>query len=181
MNYSETELVSEIKNRNQAAYEALIHTYTKPIYYVAYTILNGIGSKEDIEECVSDVLFESWLKISEFDSERGSLKTWLLIQAKYKALSYKRRSQKIRIEPIEDYEPNEPDTVERQIIARETQKKIIDTINDFGETDRELFMRRYFCNEKISDLMNALEMSRSAIDNRLLRGRKKIKEVLACE
>nr|WP_238442614.1 hypothetical protein [Desulforamulus reducens] len=37
-------------------------------------------------------------------------------------------------------------------------------------------MRRYFFGDKISDLANAFNLSRSAIDNRLLRGRKVIKE-----
>ncbi|WP_088189226.1 sigma-70 family RNA polymerase sigma factor [Desulfosporosinus sp. FKA] len=179
MVFSESELISEIKKRNLNAYRDLIKEYTKPVYYLTYNILNIGNSKEDIEECVADVFFEVWQKINEFDSERSNFKTWILILTKYKALTYKRKLKKSHVENIDDYQPEEPNNVEKQIIDRETQKKLLETINSFNETDKELFIRRYFCNEKISDIMQSLGLSRSAVDNRLLRGRKIIKEVLA--
>ncbi|EGW36353.1 sigma-70 family RNA polymerase sigma factor, partial [Desulfosporosinus sp. OT] len=172
MVFSESELISEIKKRNLNAYGFLIKEYTKPVYYLTYNILNIGNSKEDIEECVADVFLEVWQKINEFDNERSNFKTWILILTKYKALTYLRKLKKNRVENIDDYMPEEPNTVEKKIIDRETQKKLLDTINSFNETDKELFIRRYFCNEKISDIMQSLGLSRSAVDNRLLRGRK---------
>ncbi|HZK53041.1 MAG TPA: sigma factor-like helix-turn-helix DNA-binding protein [Desulfosporosinus sp.] len=80
---------------------------------------------------------------------------------------------------MDDYQIEEPVIVEKQIVDRETQKKLLETINSFNEKDKELFIRRYFYNEKISDIMQSLGLSRSALDNRLLRGRKVIKEVLS--
>ena len=179
MNFSENELISEIKKRNLNAYGFLIKEYTKPVYYLTYNILNIGNSKEDIEECVADVFLEVWQKINEFDSERSNFKTWILILTKYKALTYKRKLKKNQVENIDDYLLEEPDTVEKQIIDRETQKKLLETINSFNKTDKELFIRRYFYNEKINDIMQSLGLSRSAIDNRLLRGRRIIKEVLS--
>jgi RNA polymerase sigma-70 factor (ECF subfamily) len=181
MNYSENELISEIKRRNLKAYEFLIKEYTKPVYYLAYNILNIGNSKEDIEECVADVFLEVWLKIKSFDSERSNFKTWILILTKYKALAYKRKLGKNPVENIDDYQLEAPYTVEKQVIDRETQTKLLETINSFNETDKELFIRRYFCDERISDIMQSLGLSRSAADNRLLRGRKIIKEVLSYE
>jgi len=69
---SENELISEIRKRNPNAFEFLIQEYTKPVYYLAHNILNIGSSKEDIEECVSDVFLEAWLKINQFDSKRGT-------------------------------------------------------------------------------------------------------------
>ncbi|KUO70866.1 MAG: RNA polymerase subunit sigma-24 [Desulfosporosinus sp. BRH_c37] len=182
MNFSESELISEIKKRNLNAYGFLIKEYTKPVYYLTYNILNIGNSKEDIEECVADVFLEVWLKINEFNSERSNFKTWILILTKFKALTYKRKLlKKNDAVSIDDYQLEEPDTVEKQIIDRETQKKLLETINSFNEKDKELFIRRYFYNEKISDIMQSLGLSRSALDNRLLRGRKRIKEVLSCD
>ncbi len=183
MSFTETELVAHIKNRNTKAYESLIQTYSKPVYYLAANILRS-GSKEDIEECVSDVMLEVWLKIDKFDSERGNFKTWILILTKYKALEYRRKTEKSNVENIEDYLETQADelhTVERLIVSRETQERLIEAIDTFNKVDKELFIRRYFFNEKINDLMNALGLSRSAIDNRLMRGRKIIKEVMSHE
>lgn len=181
MYHSESELISEIKKRNLNAYGLLIKEYTKPVYYLIYNILNIGNSKEDIEECVADVFLEVWLKIDKFDSQRSNLKNWILILAKYKALTYKRKLKRSQVENIEDFHPEEPDTVEKLIIDRETQKRLLETINSFNRTDKELFIRRYFCNERIGDIMQSMGLSRSAVDNRLLRGRKIIKEVLSYE
>lgn len=69
MNFSEIELISEIKKRNLNAYAFLIKEYSKLVYYLTYNILSIGNSKEDIEECVSDVFLEVWLKINEFDMD----------------------------------------------------------------------------------------------------------------
>ncbi len=93
MEYSQQALVEGIKNQDTLAYEYMISKYTKTIYCLAYTILFPACSKEDVEECVSDVFLDAWLKIDEFDQERGNFRTWLLIKTKYKALTYKRRKR----------------------------------------------------------------------------------------
>ena len=178
MHYSEDELISEIKRRNQDAFEILIKEYTKPVYYLAYNILKAGCGKEDIEECVSDVLLEIWMRIHEFDCQRGVFKTWIFMLTKYKALKYRQKSTKQNAVNIDDYEIEEATAVEKTVIDREKQEKLIQTINQFNQTDRALFIRRYFYGEKINDLITAFGLSRSAIDNRLLRGRKVIKEVL---
>lgn len=178
---TEYELVEQIKKRNKDAYEFLVTHYTKPIYCLAHNILRAKSTKEDIEECVSDVFLDAWIKISEFDESRGNLKTWLLILTKYKALAYRRRLSAEPLLDIADFQPEDSKNVERQIIGRETQERIVQAIDTFNPTDKTLFIRRYFLGEKIADLMDALGLSRSAIDNRLLRGRKRIKEVLSHE
>lgn len=181
MQYSDNELISEIRKRNRNAFEILVKRYSKPIYYLAYNILNVCGTKEDMEECVSDVFLEIWQKIDQFDTRKGSFRTWILILAKYKALAYKRRLSALAVDNIEDYQLEDSYDVEQQVIERETQEKLVETINTFSALDKELFVRRYYFGESIHNLMRSLELSRSAVDNRLFRSRKTIKEVLSHE
>lgn len=179
MQFSEIELVSEIGKRNTEAFEALIQEYTKPVYHLTYNIL-GIGNcKEDIEECVSDVFLEAWQKIKRYDPEKGGFRTWVLMLAKYKALAYKRRMERHPMELLEDEGLMASDNVEGQVIDRETQRQVLAAINTFGEVDRQLFIRRYLYDEPIPALMESMQLSRSAIDNRLLRGRNKIREAIS--
>ena len=181
MQYSETELVSELKKQNAKAYEHMVREYAKPVYFLACRILRQCANKEDIEECVSDVFLDAWFKIHEFDAQKSSLKTWLLMLTKYKSLTYRRKFGKEGPLNIDDFQPEDPATTEKQVICRENQETIINTINTFNKTDKELFIRRYFFGEGINDLMDSLNLSRSAIDNRLLRGRKLIKEAIYSE
>lgn len=182
MHYSEKELISEIKKRNPDAFDYLIKEYTKPVYYLTYNILNIGNSKEDIEECVSDVFVEAWQKIDSYDGQKSSLRSWILMLTKYRALTYKRRLEKHPVEYLEDYiqSNREPTDTESPILDREAQLLLLQTLNTLGELDRKLFIRRYFFDESIAELAQSMGLSRSAVDNRLARSRNKIKEALFC-
>lgn len=181
MEHGPIELVQGILNKEPAAYEHMIERYSKTIYCLAYNILSGSHSREDIEECVADVLLDAWLKIAEFDEEKSNFRTWLLILTKYKALTYRRQKKHSNSVDIEDVDIQDNITVEKQVFLRQDMEQVIKTIHSFQKTDREIFVRRFFLGEKINDLAQAFNLSRSAVDNRLLRGRKLIKEVLQDE
>lgn len=181
MEYSQDELVQGMKNKDLTAYGEMISKYTKIIYYLAYNILSPELNKEDIEECVADVFIDAWYKIAEFDQEKGNFRTWLLVLTKYKALTYRRKKVNKSCVGVEEFDIRDSFDLEKQIILRQDQEKVIKTINSFNSPDKEIFFRRYFFNEKISDLARAFNLSRSAIDNRLFRGRNIIKGVLNCD
>lgn len=181
MEYSQNDLVEGIKNKDELAYQYLISKYTKTVYCLAHTILSPTLNKEDIEECVADVFYDVWQKINEFDQGKGNFRTWLLILTKYKALTYKRRKKIVSLASLENFEMKSPYNLEKEIFLREDQEKVIEIINSFSKIDKELFFRRYFFGEKISHLAKAFNLSRTAVDNRLLRGRTIIKEALNYE
>ncbi|WP_425341289.1 sigma factor [Brevibacillus borstelensis] len=54
------------------ALEYAMSVYGKNVYALVHRIIGGIGSREDIEECVSDVFIAAWKKIAEFDEGRGT-------------------------------------------------------------------------------------------------------------
>ncbi len=176
MEYSPAELAQGIKNKDAAAYEYMIVKYTKTIYCLAYNILSGSHSKEDIEECVADVFLDAWIKIADFDQEKANFRTWLLILTKYKALTYKRKKRLSNVVDIEDVEIKDNINLEKQVFLRQDQEQVMKIINSFQNTDREIFVRRFILGEKINDLARDFNLSRAAVDNRLLRGRKLIKE-----
>lgn len=180
MPYSESELISEMKHQNQLAFDSMIGQYTKPVYYLVCNILNIGNSKEDIEECVSDIFVEAWEKIDRYDPQKGTFRKWLLMLAKYQALNYKRRLEKHSVDYLEDYMETELVDTQTDFLEREAQQMIVETIETFSDLDRQLFIRRYFFGEPISALMQSMNLSRPAIDNRLLRSRNKIKEALSC-
>ncbi|WP_129595787.1 sigma-70 family RNA polymerase sigma factor [Anaerophilus nitritogenes] len=181
MEYSQSALVKGIKEKDVPAYEHMISKYTKVIYCLAYNILSPSLNKEDIEECVSDVFLDAWIKINEFDEEKGNFRTWLLILTKYKALTYKRKKIQTNVVDIEEFEVKDTYNLEKQFFLRQDQEKIMKIIDSFNKVDKEIFFRRYFFGEKINDLAEVFHLSRSAIDNRLLRGRTIIKEAFQYE
>ncbi|MFV0401612.1 MAG: sigma-70 family RNA polymerase sigma factor [Oscillospiraceae bacterium] len=180
MQYSEIELISEIKKKNPSAFDCMISQYTKPVYYLTYNILNIGNSKEDIEECVTDVFVDAWNKIEQYDPLKGCFRKWLLMLTKYRALTYKRKLEKHPVDYLEDYVAHELPEVQTPLLDWENQQMLADVIATFSELDRQLFIRRYYLDEPISTFMEAMNLSRPSIDNRLMRCRNKIKEALSC-
>lgn len=181
------EIVKLIKNKNPLGLEKLIEKYTSSVYSLIFRIIGGIGSREDIEECASDVFTEAWNNIEDFNSKRGSFKTWILIKVKYKALEYRRRLIKLserqclpsENEVIECANSRiDETTVEDEVLKREKLRHIVDAVNEFNELDRKIFNRRYFLYEDIESIANRYSLTRQAVDNRLLRCRKKLKSVI---
>lgn len=181
MELTDLQIAKNIKNGDIPTYEYIIEKYSKQVYYLAYNILHISCAKEDMEECTADVFLEAWVNIGRFNPKKGSFKTWLFMLTKYKALEYKRKLSKHQTVNIDDLRIEDTENIEKQLISRQDQEKVASVINGFNDVDKELFIRRYFYNERINDLMVSLNLTRSAVDNRLLRGRKLIKEVFSYE
>lgn len=176
MELDDLQIVQNIKNRDISTFEYLIEKYSKQMYYLAYNILHISCTKEDIEECVADVFAKVWLKIEEYNPDKGNFKTWLFMLTKYMALKYKRSILKEQTINIDDLFIEDKENIEKKLILRQEQEKIISIIDNFNKIDKELFLRRYFYGESTDALMHSLNLTRPAIDNRLLRCRKTIKE-----
>jgi RNA polymerase sigma-70 factor (ECF subfamily) len=172
-------LIKLIKKRNPKALETVMELYLSSAYGVAKSILGDICSKEDIEECIQDVFVDVWNKIDDFNENRGSFKTWVLIICKYKALNLRKALTKQDV-PLDLDEVQCPSTenLEDSILSKESTQEVLNIINSFADTDRAIFIRRYFLHQGIDYICESMNLSRQSVDNRLWRGRKKLKKSL---
>lgn len=148
MEINDLQIVENIKNKNIEVYEYIIEKYSKQLYYLAYNILYISCTNEDIQECVADVFADVWLKIDEFNIEKGNFRTWLFILTKYKALKYKRKISKQHTINIDDLIIEDKNNTEKTILSNEEQKLLISIIDNFNDIDKEIFIRRYLYDEK---------------------------------
>jgi RNA polymerase sigma-70 factor, ECF subfamily len=159
--------------------ERLMDLYMDSVYGVAKSILIYKGSEQDIEECVQDVFVEAWNNINKFDESRGSMKTWLLILCKYKALNIKKALiKKNKIVDFEELQLPSKEAIEENLLFKERKDEIIEAIKSFNPIDKEIFLRRYFMAQSIEYICIDMNLSRQAVDNRLWRGKKRLREIL---
>jgi len=179
MEISEQNVVSELKRRNPYALEFVMDHYGGLVYGLIQRILEGIAGKEDMEECCSDAFVAAWERAEEYDSAKGSLKTWLLILAKYKALDYRRKLQK-RVETVTlQLEPASPSGVEDIFLSREESLETINAIARLPEPDRSMFCKRYIYYETLDHIAAEFGLTKKAVENRLYRCRTTLKQSLA--
>ena len=62
---------------------------------MVHSVLDTAHSKVLVDECVDDILLIVWYNINSYDENRGKFRNWLISVAKFKAIDYKRKSNKV--------------------------------------------------------------------------------------
>lgn len=179
----DNKIIELIKSKDEKGLDILTNIYLDNIYYIASSIITNYGKKEDIQECVSDILYDIWENIDKFDENRGSFKTFILIRSKYKALDYKRKlinkSENLKEEYIED--ANSLNISDTPKYNNEILDEVIKIIKSFKDPDKTYFYLRYFRDYDLHSIAKKFEDTKSGVENRLYRCRLKIKNKLGKE
>lgn len=146
------------------------HTYMSTATYIARNILRGVGSEEDIEECVNDALCKALLSMEKYDESRGTVKTYVGIITRSTALA--KRKQILNHETVsfaEAFEITyEPD------FELEYKELVQSIIKGLKEKEQELFTLHFLLQMPAEDIAKRLHITRGAVDTRINRLRKKI-------
>jgi RNA polymerase sigma-70 factor, ECF subfamily len=178
---NENNLIEKLRIQSPSALEYVMDNYSGIIYGLSSRILSDLGSKEDIEECVSDIFVEIWNKGHQYNSSKGTIKTWFLIIAKYKALDYRKKliNHKDTLELDDKQIHKITEGIDQSLISKEQVKEIKTAIDSLGPPDSEIFYRRYFLYQSIEFISSCLGLTRGSVDTRLWRGRNALREKLS--
>lgn len=73
--YTESQLIYSIKNKDQAAFTYLYDNYAGALYSIIFKMVSDENLADDI---LQKVFINIWEKIEGYDSSRGRLFTWML-------------------------------------------------------------------------------------------------------
>ena len=158
--------------------EKIINKYSRLLWSVSSKILNGIGSEQDVEECVADVFIDLWQEPQKFDESRGSLKNWLCIKARSKSIDrFRRLSSRITEEMDENQiadilEPGE------DLLMRERVREAKDALLALGEPEREIMIRRFYMDQRPAYISKVMDLPVRKVENIIYRTKEKLKEKL---
>lgn len=179
MDEEDKKIIEGILKKDKFALTKLVNKYGSTIHNVVRSILKEDYESEGIDECIDDILICLWKNIDCFSEEKGNFKWWLIAVAKNRALSYKKSFKKsLNNVDIDEVKIASKDSVEAMYLNIEGKKEMEEILNSLEPKDREIFIRRYFRDEKISEISKAMNMSSISIYNRLSRGRKKLKKII---
>lgn len=199
----EQQLIQGLQARNSQTLEALITQYSHELFYFIRLILDGVGSVQDAEECLNDLFIAVWQEFDSFDPRRGALRTWLTMRAKYIALDRRRHllrrssSGTLVVSQLEEQaaaqERPAPDglgqergmlgsraeaSVDLLLEQRERRYELWRALERLPELDRLLVYLRYFHLASIEEVAARTGLSKHAVDTRLWRVRKSLREAL---
>ena len=177
---SDEKLIRAIRNRSETAITQVIETYSKLLFSIAQSVLKGIGSTQDAEECVADTFISLWQSPDKFDPARGSLKTWLSIVTRTKALDRCRALARRDTLPLDEAAFVQiPELPEDKLLREDARQSLQETIARLDEPDREILLRRYCRDQKPREIALALGIPVKQVENRLYRTKKKLREILS--
>src|SRR2546421_417856 len=202
-NWTDDDLAQRLQEHDPDALETLISRYSRELFYFIRLVLDGVGVVQDAEECVNDLFVAVWQEIDSFDSSRGTLRTWLTMRAKYIALDRRRqlwRRQTYMVQPADEikqwnssdsngghnfeYEhkvtqPAHPEaSMESLLEQSERREELTLVLANLPEFDRFFIYQRYFRFASTQEIAEKTGLTRHALDTRLWRARKSLREAL---
>jgi len=201
--WSDEDLAQRLHERNSEALETLIARYSQEIFYFIRLVLDGVGVAQDAEECVNDLFVTVWQEINTFDGKRGTLRTWLTMRAKYIALDRRRqlsRRQSHIVQVADEarqwhgaeragpsfsrqsygYETRAHPQISMEHLLEQSERReeLRLALERLPELDRFLVYQRYFRFASTEELAKKTGLTRHALDTRLWRARKSLREAL---
>ena len=171
-------LIERIKNRDESAIAELMDKYDKLLWSVVAAVLEKNASVQDMEECVADVYIYLWHNSDIFDPSRGSLRSWLCMLARSRAID---RLRSLRINdslPIEILENAESPGPEVVLLRGEDRKDLENAISMLEGSELEVFQRRHVLGQKPAEIALATGLSVKQVKNSLYRSKLRIRKEL---
>jgi RNA polymerase sigma-70 factor, ECF subfamily len=92
-------LVRAIANGDTRALSALYDRHAPLMLGLARRI---VGGKSEAEDIVHDVFVEAWRRAADYDETRGSVKAWLLLRTRSRAIDFRKSAGVARTVPTGD-------------------------------------------------------------------------------
>jgi RNA polymerase sigma-70 factor (ECF subfamily) len=166
----------------EETYRELIKNYGGYVQAIVMNRLNRVGSREDIEDCISSVFVDLYAALEDFSEDKGSIKALIARIADRRAVdAFRRLSYRSNNTSGADEEllnvPAEDDT-EAEIERKMMKKRLWEAVKSLGSPDSDIIVYQYYYNMKLRDIAEKLGMSADAVRKRSQRAREKLSEIL---
>jgi RNA polymerase sigma-70 factor, ECF subfamily len=170
-------LLSRAGKGDPAAFLELYQRYRNPIFRFSYRLLGSVELAEDItHDCFLNLI----RKPANFQSERGSLSTYLYGAARNLALKHFRRTGR---EAALDEMESQPLTAARQqplrqLLDRELSEKVKEAVSELPDLQREALVLFEYEGLPLNEIAGIVGADVGAVKGRIFRARQRLKNVL---
>lgn len=162
---------------DRAKFEILYHTYRKRMVLTAYSVLHN---KDDAEDAVHDTFIKIARNMKSIDEPESDRTLSYLIKAtKNNAINLhnknKRRNELIKLDDVENMTDEQ---FFDKLSLTESYVKIVAAIRSLDDTYRDVMFYHFVKEMKIKDIADLLGKKNSTVHQQLIRGKKKLIEIL---
>ena len=174
------ELMALLRKDPEQGFRRLTDLYTGLVWSVVRARLTDVGTREDVEECVSDAFAAFYLSLDRVELHSGTVKAYLCAIARHKAIDrcealmrgscLSLEAEAERADLADDF------SVEEAFISAEMRRTIVGSIAALGHPDREILVRKFLLGEPTRSIASDLGMTVSAVDTRTHRALKRLRK-----
>lgn len=176
---SEDELRALVERHKESGFRRIFQQYQAYVYSVVWSHVKSVCSKEDAEECVSDVFAAVFLHFDEI--RNGALQGYIGTVAKRTAIDAFRRhtAQKAAVFSGEELpEMRSDEDIEECYAHSEMCGELLDAIRSLGEPDAEIVIQKYYYDRNAEEIAEAVRLKPVNVRVRLSRALKRLKTLL---
>jgi len=170
-------LVSRIAEGDRAALAALYTRYAPTLLGVATQI---VGRRAEAEDLVQDVFLEAWRKAGDYRPERGTVRTWLLLRLRSRALD---RVRSPRLARGVSLQAELPDYAERAAAPDDPalasdRRRVRAAVRALGPAHRDVIVRAVFKGASASEIARDTQVPLGTVKSRILAARRQLGQAL---
>lgn len=178
----EIELHRWLNQSPEKGLKMIMDCYLPLVYAIVRGKLANAGTKQDIEECVSDTFYELYSMRARIDLSKGSIMALLAVLARRKAIDRYRtlrpKASELSLDENDTWWVAGPTDLEADLIQQEVGDALVRSVKSLGPPDSEIIVRRYFFGESAKTIGAALQLKENTVNKRAGRALAKLRESL---
>lgn len=170
---TDAQLLALLRKDPYRGMKALTERFSGLLYAAVGARLGGSSSgSAEIEDCVADTFSDFYLSLDTYDPDRCSLKTWLCVIARNKAVDICRK-KRLELVPLDE------ETADAALSSDDgiDRTEVLQAIKSLGEPDSAILMRKYYFGQRSKEIADALGMTVSNVDTRTHRAIEKLRKI----
>lgn len=176
MKITKNNFIRHFKAGKERALEFVIEEHIGIVKAVIYNSFKIHKDRQSIEECISDTFLGAFDNARQFKGDEEDFRKWLCTIAKFKAIDYQRKIAKApRLTEVNEIQ-SPVESAEEEFFFKESTEELIQMMQKLNSLDQDIFTMKYFLNMKNSDIAREVNLTKAAVDNRLYRGKQKLRE-----
>jgi RNA polymerase sigma-70 factor (ECF subfamily) len=176
LDFSDQELVGEIRSGSNVAFEQLMRRYRRLVYRVAYGFTRDGESAMDVTQ---NTFLKAHARLGSWRGE-GDLKNWIARIAANEAMNWKRSERRhptCELDEAVFLQPDPPQ--EEKLHEREIHQALHKSLSSLNPRHRLAVVLRYFQGMSTREISAVLECSEGTARNILFRSLRKLRTTMA--
>lgn len=148
------QLLQEIAGGSREAFDHFYELHIQFVFKIAFQLVRDQAEAEDV---CHDVFLEVLQKTSQYQPARGSVKAWLAVKTKSRALDRLRKKKPFLLDKWEKGMGKDEDGADLKVLKELEKDVLLNALNNIPTQQREAIYRSYFQEETHQEIAMTMQ------------------------